>query len=100
MPIERKSKNFTFDSKVPPDLDTGLETPDAESTDDGMVPDEAASEASETMGETTAIPISILGGQTASPGDVVRLEVVDIDSDNGLVTVRYAEKPMKMKGAI
>jgi hypothetical protein len=38
--------------------------------------------------------LSLLGGQSVSPGDVVRLEVTGVDEDSGEVTVKYAsEKP-------
>lgn len=42
------------------------------------------------------IPLSLLGGQTVAPGDVVRLEVVDVDEDGGMVNVRYS-KPEETK---
>lgn len=48
--------------------------------------------------ETASIPLSMLGGQTPNPGDVVRLKVVSVDAENGSVTVAYdhgpQEKPM------
>lgn len=49
----------------------------------------------EVSEETVDIPVSMLAGQTASPGDVVRLEIVSVNDDSGTVTVKYAtEKPM------
>ena len=41
-------------------------------------------------GEATTIPLSVLGGQSVEPGDVVRLRVVSVDEDNGTVDVEYA----------
>lgn len=43
----------------------------------------------EEAGETAQIPVSLLGGQTVSPGDVVRLKVVSVDEEGGSVTVEY-----------
>ncbi len=52
------------------------EAPDAEATE------ETAS---------VQIPKSIIGDQEVKPGDVVRLEVVSVDDDNGMLNVKYAE---------
>lgn len=40
--------------------------------------------------ETVDIPEGMLEGQTVEPGDVVRLEVVSVNSDSGTVTAKYA----------
>lgn len=51
-----------------------------------------AEEAPVAEAEATAqIPSTMLGGQAASPGDVVRLEVVSVDDESGLLTVKYAK---------
>lgn len=54
---------------------------------EGEVPEEGVEE---SVSETASLPLSMLGGKAATAGDVVRLEVVDVDEDNGLLTVRYA----------
>lgn len=50
---------------------------------------EKATEPADSMetGETTTIPLSIVGGQEVKPGDVVRLKVVSVDGEN--LTVEY-----------
>lgn len=50
---------------------------------------EKATEPADSMetGETTTIPLSIVGGQEVKPGDVVRLRVVSVDGEN--LTVEY-----------
>lgn len=45
----------------------------------------------ETAEESVQIPTSILGGQSVAPGDVVRLEVVSLDDENGVINVKYAK---------
>ncbi len=61
------------------------------------MPDEGMSDQGEEAPmeqQTVSIPMSILGGQSVKPGDVVRLEVTGVDEDSGEVTVKYAsEKP-------
>lgn len=64
----------------PPFLPMAIET---YSHDTPMEPEEVES-------ETVEIPTSLLGEQTVSPGDVVRLEVVALNDDSGTVTVKYA----------
>lgn len=41
--------------------------------------------------ETVELPVSMLAGKEAAPGDVIRLEVVEMNGDSGTVTVRYAQ---------
>ena len=36
------------------------------------------------------IPKSIVGDQSVEPGDVVRLEVVSVDEETGMLNVKYA----------
>ncbi len=65
------------------------EEPPMEETGGGMEGEEAPMEE-----QTASIPLSLLGGQSVSPGDVVRLEVTGVDEDSGEVSVKYAsEKP-------
>lgn len=45
--------------------------------------------------ETSDLPMSILAGAEVSPGDTVRLEVVEVDADNGVVRVKYAHPKKK-----
>ena len=54
----------------------------------------------EAVSETVQIPTTLLGGKTVSPGDVVRLEVVDVDEDGGFVNVKYSQPkaPPKKQG--
>lgn len=40
--------------------------------------------------ETTMLPITMLAGQSVAPGDVVRLEVVSVNDEDGSVEVKYA----------
>lgn len=58
---------------------------------------EASEMAHEGMEESATIPTSLLGGQAVSPGDVVRLEVVSLDEENGLVNVKYAKPKAEPK---
>lgn len=46
--------------------------------------------ANDSDSETVDIPVSMLMGQTVSPGDVIRLEVVTVNEDSGTVTAKYA----------
>lgn len=57
--------------------------------EEGVEVAEVTEEAVETPGDTATISLAILGGQTVSPGDTIRLEVVESDSDSGTVTVKY-----------
>lgn len=41
-------------------------------------------------GETTSLPLSMVGGQPVAPGDVVRLEVVSVDEESGTFTAKYS----------
>ena len=43
-----------------------------------------------TESETVSIPLSMLAGKSVSPGDVIRLEVVESDDEGGVVKVKYA----------
>lgn len=55
----------------------------------------------ETAEETTMLPITLLAGQKVAPGDVVRLEVVSVNDDDGSVEVKYATatpKPSAIDG--
>lgn len=59
------------------------------------MPIERAEEASETeevspSAETTMLPITMLAGQSVAPGDVVRLEVVSVNDEDGSVEVKYS----------
>jgi len=68
------------------------EMPDAENPAEEQAPGEESEAPMED--QTVSIPMSILGGQSVKPGDVVRLEVTGVDEDSGDVTVKYAsEKP-------
>jgi len=42
---------------------------------------------------TASLPMSLLAGKSVAPGDVVRLEVVSTDDENGNVVVKYASEP-------
>lgn len=53
--------------------------------------------AEEVVAESASIPLSILGGQTVTPGDVVRLEVVSLDDENGVINVKYAKPKAEPK---
>lgn len=55
------------------------------------MPEASAEESPEESSETMEIPVSMLGGQSVSPGDVIRLEVVASDEGSGVVKVKYAE---------
>jgi hypothetical protein len=81
MPIERKKSSYAHDDVVEPEIET----------------EEVAEAASEPEGDTATISLSILGGQSVSPGDTVRLEVVESSADDGTVTLRY-RKPDSKKG--
>jgi len=94
MPIERKQrrpKTYTFDSKLEAD-DPGDDLDDGsmESESDVDTAPEMPEAETASGGDSTTIPISILGGQKVSPGDVIRLEVIGADDDTGTVTVKYA----------
>lgn len=54
---------------------------------------EETPEVEEVAEETVSIPASLLGGKTVAAGDKVSLEVVDVDEENGMVHVRYAQAP-------
>jgi len=100
MPIERKQrrpKTYTFDSKLEADdLGDDLDDGSMESESDVDTAPEMP-EAEAAGGDSATIPLSILGGQRVSPGDVIRLEVVGADDDTGTVTVKYAtQKPKEM----
>jgi hypothetical protein len=47
--------------------------------------------------ETVTAPLSMLGGQTVQPGDVVRLKVVSVDDTNGTFDAAY-DHPKKESG--
>jgi hypothetical protein len=47
---------------------------------------------------TAELPLSIIGNQEVSPGDVVRLEVVAVNHDNQSLTVAYAKAPKMTNG--
>jgi len=52
----------------------------------------ALPEAAETVeAEAVQLPVSIVGGQSVNPGDVLRLEVVSVDGENGVINVKYAK---------
>lgn len=40
--------------------------------------------------ETATLSLEMLGGQKVNPGDVVKLEVVNVSDEDGTVTVKYA----------
>ena len=55
---------------------------------------EEVSPESEMEMEGEELPISLLGGMTVEPGDVVRLSVVSVDADTGTWRGKYAsDKP-------
>lgn len=100
MAIERKQrrpKTYTFDTELEAD-DLG------DDLDDGSMESESDMDTAPEMPEvevaeetSTSIPASILGGQSVSPGDVIRLEVINADDENGMVTVKYAtQNPKEM----
>lgn len=65
---------------------------------DAPEPSEATKPESGDSGETETLSMSLLGGKTVQPGDVVRLEVVSVDEDNGTWEGKYAQsKPMHGK---
>lgn len=49
----------------------------------------AAEMPEEEVSESVSLPLSLLGGQTVAPGDMVRLQVVDVDDEGGIVNVKY-----------
>jgi len=68
------------------------------------MPEEMTEEGMSEVAETVSLPPSILGGQTVAPGDIVRLEVVEVGED-GSVSVKYAtesksETPARGESAI
>ena len=63
-----------------------------------MMEESPDTDAAKEQSETAELPLSILGGKEAAEGDVVRLKVVSVDSDNGTLTVAYASEP-KMGGS-
>ncbi len=69
----------------------------AESTEEtDEMPMAPAAEAKEETaegegGETATLDLSMLGGQSVNPGDVVKLEVVSVSPDDGTLTVKYAQ---------
>ncbi len=64
--------------------------------DEGMMQQEEA-----PMDEqTVSLPMSILAGKSVEPGDVVRLEVVSKDDEEGNITVKYAETPAPEKQGV
>jgi hypothetical protein len=79
MPIERKKTTYAHDDVMEPEVGT----------------EEVAEAASEPAGDTATISLSILGGQSVSPGDTVRLEVVESSADDGTVTLRYRKPESK-----
>jgi len=69
-----------------------MDQADAENPAEEQAPGEESEAPMEE--QTASIPLSLLGGQSVSPGDVVRLEVTGVDEDSGEVSVKYAsEKP-------
>jgi hypothetical protein len=50
-----------------------------------------APEAEEPSDGAVQIPSSIVGDQPVNPGDVLRLEVVSVDSENGVINVKYSK---------
>lgn len=91
MPIERKSR-YEFDDPLEEESIDEVEavTPEGDMVakveeDEIEMPkkDESAD------GETATLSLSLLGGQSVKPGDVIRLEVVESSEDDGTVTVKY-----------
>jgi hypothetical protein len=76
MAIERK-KPIAFD-----DVEMSEEVVDPAAETIAAAPEEAA--------ETATLSIAMLGGQKVAPGDVVRLEVVDVSDEDGTVQVKYS----------
>lgn len=50
---------------------------------------EVVEEMPEEESESVSLPLSILGGQTVAPGDVVKLQVVEVDDEGGMISVKY-----------
>lgn len=63
---------------------------------DYSAPDSGGTQTEENEGETTTIPLSMLEGQSVNPGDVIRLKVISVDEQGGVVNVAY-DHPMEDK---
>jgi hypothetical protein len=57
-------------------------------------------EESSDASEISHLPMSFLGGKKVSPGDVIRVEVVETDEDGGFVKVKYATAKAPKTSAI
>jgi len=58
--------------------------------------DNPADESNE--GETATLPISIVGSQQVKEGDVIRLKVVSVDENGGVLNVAY-DQPSPQEGS-
>ena len=58
---------------------------------DEAMPEEELPAEEKTESSEVQIPKSIVGDQSVEPGDVVRLEVVSVDEETGMLNVKYAE---------
>lgn len=57
---------------------------------EGMGMEEAPAAEEVSVAESVDLPRSIIGDQDVAEGDVIRLEVVAVDDENGVLKVRYA----------
>jgi hypothetical protein len=60
---------------TPPDAPDMGSAPEAPDTETGEAPDAGP--------ETASLPIDFCGQTPPSPGDIIRVKVVSVDSDNG-----------------
>lgn len=61
-----------------------------ESTEIEADPMPVEAEVESPAAETATLSLEMLGGQKVSPGDTVRLEVVEVSDEDGTVTVKYS----------
>jgi exosome complex RNA-binding protein Csl4 len=66
----------------------GKTTANPMAEDDAEAPDTGGAQPDE-QGQTVEIPLAALAGQTPNPGDVVRLKVVSVDQNQGIVNAVY-----------
>jgi hypothetical protein len=48
--------------------------------------------------QTVEIPVSAIGGQKVNPGDVIRLKVISVDENNGVINATYDHAPEEVPG--
>lgn len=78
---------MAIDRKKPVAFDEVEESTEIEAE---PMPVEAEVESHEPAAETATLSLEMLGGQKVSPGDTVRLEVVEVSDEDGTVTVKYS----------